>query len=495
VRLVRIAAVVVLAAGCPLVRAAPPAGAPDPVAAEREYRLARRLAAEGSPQAAAALERVVELDPAGSLADDALVELALLEGVASWPEQLGRLSAAGAERARERLRQVLEHLPRSDRAPQAELLAALLELEPFPGRDPAAARVRLLALATLHDDDEIAGPARYVVGWIDEHGSRLERARGTYERLLIDGSGTEAVARARVGLGRVALLEGRWAVAAERLQLALDLSAAGSLRAAELRELAVRSALRAAGAGGRWSSSGPARADTQMRGPEGFARTADGGIVASSRRQDLLRFIEGADGQWTDWRVEGPQTLTVDGLGRVLVAVPDGVMALDGGRLAPVGALGDFAPVSAMAADGLGNVWVADRRGERVGLLTPAAAAPVVLWSSVERRLQQLSWDGRRLLALDGKNDRLVEIRGDGTERPIELAPPLERPAWVSSCAGQTAVLDLRLQSVVLIGPDDGVLERFDYRSAGIDRPVAVALGPDGALDVLESDGIWTRLR
>ena len=45
----------------------------DPDAAERQFRLARRLVAEGSPEAAPALDRVLELDPRGALADDALV--------------------------------------------------------------------------------------------------------------------------------------------------------------------------------------------------------------------------------------------------------------------------------------------------------------------------------------------------------------------------------------------------------------------------------------
>ena len=55
---------VALAAGI----AATPLVASDPAAAKRQYRVARRLAAEGSPDAAAALRRVVELDPRGSLA-------------------------------------------------------------------------------------------------------------------------------------------------------------------------------------------------------------------------------------------------------------------------------------------------------------------------------------------------------------------------------------------------------------------------------------------
>jgi len=44
-----------------------PAQAGDSAEAERQYRIARRLAAEGSPEAAAALRRVIEIDPDGPL--------------------------------------------------------------------------------------------------------------------------------------------------------------------------------------------------------------------------------------------------------------------------------------------------------------------------------------------------------------------------------------------------------------------------------------------
>ena len=49
----------------------------DRADAEREYRVARKLLADGSDEARAALRRVAALDPGGALADDALVDLAL----------------------------------------------------------------------------------------------------------------------------------------------------------------------------------------------------------------------------------------------------------------------------------------------------------------------------------------------------------------------------------------------------------------------------------
>src|SRR5512145_412494 len=74
----------------------PATASADPAAAERQYRAARRLAADGSPDAGAALRKVVELAPTGPLADDAWVEQALLERPARWPEDLGTIEESAA---------------------------------------------------------------------------------------------------------------------------------------------------------------------------------------------------------------------------------------------------------------------------------------------------------------------------------------------------------------------------------------------------------------
>ena len=119
---------------------APRPRAADPAAAERQYRVARRLIVEGSPDAVTALSKVLELDPAGPLADDALVEQARILGIPHWPEGLGRIDAAAAEQAASLLDRVLAEFGGSDRAAEARFQRALLRLEPLPGYDPSASR-------------------------------------------------------------------------------------------------------------------------------------------------------------------------------------------------------------------------------------------------------------------------------------------------------------------------------------------------------------------
>ena len=123
--------------------------AADPAAAERQYRIARRLVAEGSSEARTALEKVIELDPVGSLADDATVEKALLLGVPRWPEELGRIEIREAQEALALVSWVAQELSGSDRALEARHLRALLLLEPLPFHDASEARLDLI-LSLIH---------------------------------------------------------------------------------------------------------------------------------------------------------------------------------------------------------------------------------------------------------------------------------------------------------------------------------------------------------
>jgi len=83
----------------------------DEAAAARQFRIARRLAAERSPQAAAALRKVVELAPEGPLADDALVEEANLLQIPDWPSDLGVLEEDVLKQALEILARVTAGYP------------------------------------------------------------------------------------------------------------------------------------------------------------------------------------------------------------------------------------------------------------------------------------------------------------------------------------------------------------------------------------------------
>ncbi len=468
----------------------------DPEGAERQYRVARRLAAEASPQAAEALARVVELDPRGSLADDALIEQALLSGTARWPEELGRIDAAGAAVASGLLQRVLDELPASDRAPEARLLHSLLRLEPLPARDTAGARVALLQVATLEAKSPWSAPARYAIGWLDERQGNDARARDAWQRLVVDAPGTPAARRALVGLARLDLREERFGEAAARLQRAIDLEVADELHAAALRELAVRGVLRRRGLGGEWTR--PAlRTSPGIRVLTALAAEPGGGALLAERKGGRIVRL-GADGRLAgEWLLEDVQGLAVDGLGRAFAAAGDRIYRLEpAGTVVQVAVQGDFAPVSALAADGLGRLWIVDRRGSRIGSIDAGSSNPRGVWSGDRVRVELVAWDGRRLLAADTRNGRLLAIGADGSEQVVAATLPADRPvALAADPSGRAALLDGRTGEVTLLDARGAILETWPSSERGVGRAVAVAVGSDGSLDVFDgSSGAWMRV-
>ena len=187
--------------------AATPARA-DEQAAARQFRVARRLAVEKSPDAATALRKVVELAPRGPLADDALLEQAILAGSPAWPADLGVLTGGSMARAAGILRTVLEEHPRGDRIHEARYRAALLRMEPVAGQDLSAARLNLLTVANDPSAGIWAARARYVSTWIERVTGHEARARTSLERLRIDYPATAEGVLARIGLARILLQDG-----------------------------------------------------------------------------------------------------------------------------------------------------------------------------------------------------------------------------------------------------------------------------------------------
>lgn len=466
----------------------------DPDAARRQYRVARRLAAEGSPEAGAALRRVVELDPRGPLADDALVEEALLEPVPRWPEGLGGLESAPANRAAVLLGRALNEHGGGDRAWEARYYRSLLLLEPLEFHDPSAARLDLLALATSPDAGAWGLAARYLVAWLAEQQGDAAAARAAYQRLVIEAPHDPAAVRARLGLARLDLREGEPGRAASRIQAVLQHGGDEPPGVHALRDLAVRHLVQ--GAHGPSAPAVPELvATTGVRSPAGFVVMPDGGLLLADRRQGLVLAFDPEGKQRARWEVDSPQAVAVNALGRVVVATSDRIYRLEPDR-PPLAAapLGSFAPVSAMALDPLGAVWLLDRRGERIGRIDPGGSEPRSVWESSGARLTGMIRDGRRMLAIDDRQKAIVAIEADGSERA--LAGGLRRPAGIAADGtGRVAVLEAKLGLVAFFDPGGVRGTDFSTAAAGIERPLAVDLGPDGSLHLFDgASGSWVRV-
>lgn len=464
------------------------ATAADPEAADRQYRIARRLAAEGSSQAFQAFEKVLELDPDGGLADDARVEQARLLGVARWPEELGRIDAGAAATALLKLDRLLTSPAGADRAAEARYYRALLRLEPLASHDAVAARLDLLSVATDADATEWTRSARYALGWVAEVRGQARQARASWQRLLVDEPQSPAARRGRSAIASSLMRDGEATAAARWLEpLAAELPAAV--------DAATRVVLQPRGAG----SFGPRRvvnAATGIRSLAGIAPFA-GGMLLGDARGGLAIALDENGAVIGRWGLDALQAIAVDPLGRAWAAAGDRIWRLEPDRPArAVGAQGDFTPVSGLAVDSLGRAYLLDRRGERIGVLEPGAAQAVALRENGERRLEALCWDGRGLVAIDGRGRTLVRIDAEGREARPFAPPGLARPmALAVDAARRIAAIDAKDDVVRLFAADGSAIASFDAARSGVGRPQAVAFGADGALHLFDgTNGAWVKL-
>ena len=108
--------------------------------------------------------------------------------------------------------------------------------------------------------------------------------------------------------------------------------------------------------------------------------------------------------------------------------------------------------------------------------------------------MRALAWDGRRLVAIDGKNGNVVVFDGGNAPRVL-LADATPRPAAIAcDPAGRLAVLDGKTGHVSFVRPD-GTAEAASFIPAEVLRPIAIGLGPTGELHLIQESGEWTVYR
>jgi hypothetical protein len=472
--------------------AAPAAAAGDADAAERQYRVARRLVAERSPEARAALDKVLALDPQGPRADDALVDQALLEGPARWPEQLGSIDQAAATRAAGLLERA-SAVPGADRAREARYLHALLRLEPLGLHDAAAARSDLIAVATDAATTEWTLAARYALAWLAAETGQADRAAAAYGRLLVDGPGRDAAARAATGLARIELRHGDPGWAALLLDRAVEGGVPPELRASDLRELAVRVVLgRASGEHALAAAPVVALADARL----GAVAASPRGVLIADERRGVVAELPAGGGAGGEWPLAEVHALAVDPLGRIYAAAGERIVRLAAGR-PPVelASLERFGPPQALVAEATGRLLLLDRKGATIAALDPGATSLTPFWDSTGPRLTGLARDGERLLALDAKEKSVVSVEPGGSVRSLGFAG-LDKPvAFDVDAAGRIAVLDARESTIDVIEPD-GKRTRLACKTAGIAKPALAGFSADGSLQVLDgSTSKWFRVQ
>ncbi len=459
----------------------------DPAGAERQYRLAQRLGADRSPEAVAAYEKVVTLAPRGPYADDALVDLARLQGSPDWPEDFAALDPARAALAAVSLKKVLDAHADGDRALEARYRLALIRLAPLPGRDQARGRQDLIAVASSPSRERWVVAGRYALGVLDEQAGAPARAAGAFARILVEQPDADAAPRASAGFGRTLLAAGRYGDAAGWFQEAIEHRAPPVVHAVPQREFAIREVLRERIASRRWTAvASPLGVIATTRGASLLATTADGGLVVFDRKNATLQAF---DAQGTGSRpapAEDVSALTVDPFGRVFAATKDALLRWDAAGLAVVSNLGSFASPSAIAVDATGSVWLADRKGDRIAKWVPGTPGPVVVRESKGAGVAALAVAGGRVIAAEEKTGRIVAVADAGSDTSVGTVTFRRPVALAVDTAGRISVLDEKADTVTRLAPSGEVQDTLALAMAGVSRPLALAAAPDGAMRILD---------
>lgn len=454
--------------------------------AEREYRLAQRMAADRSPEAATSFQRVVTLAPRGPLADDALVGLAVFNGAPDWPEDLGRLDPRVATGAATSLTKVVTEYAAGDRSSEARYRLALVRLAPLPGRDGARARQDLMDVAA-GPRDTWSARARYALGVLDEAAGATDRAAGAYARVLVDQPDSDAASRAKAGFARTRLVRGRFGEAATWFQAVVESGAAPVLRAESGRELAIAGLIRDRAPGLRWSAATALPTTPLARGASLLAAAPDGALAVFNRKAGSLQIVAPSGQTGSPRAAEEVSALAADPYGRFWLASKESLIRADAGGLTTAVALGTFASPSAIAVDASGAVWLADRRGDRIGRWTPGTPAPALVHEEKGAGVTTLVVAGGGVVAAEERTGRLVAIAPSGSVVPFGAAAFKRPVALAVDVAGRISVLDEKAETVTRLSPAGEVLDVLTLPPLGIERPVGLAAAPDGTLRILDA--------
>lgn len=460
---------------------------PDPAAATRQYRLAQRLGADRSPDAAAAFEQVVTLDPHGAFADDALVDLARLQGSTDWPEDLGGLDATRAAAAAAALERSLNVHADGDRELEARYRLALIRIAPLPGRDVARARQDLMAVASSRSRDRWVVASRYALGFLDEQAGAPERAAGAFARIVVERPESDVAPRARAGFGRTLLARQRFGDGAGWLQEAIETGAPPLVRADALRQLALREVLNERVPSRRWTAvASPLAVMPTTRGASLLATAVDGRLVVYDRKNGALSVFDAHGLGAPPVPVADVTALATDPFGRVFVATKESLLRWDATGLTVVLTLGSFGAPAAIAVDASGAAWIADRKGDRVARWIPGTPTPEVVRESKGAGVAALVSTGGRVVAVEEKTGRIVTLVGPAAEAPFGTAAFRRPVALTVDAAGRISVLDEKAGTVTRLAPSGDVLDTLVLAAGGVSRPLAIASAPDGAVRILD---------
>ena len=128
-----------------------------------------------------------------------------------------------------------------------------------------------------------------------------------------------------------------------------------------------------------WTPELAERVAVGPRAVSDLDRLPGGGWLVVDHKAGVVSRLDARGGTVSEWPLDGVQAVAVDPFGRAFVAAGTRIYLLVNGADHDVGAQGDMTPVSSIAIDAAGGVWMLDRRGGRVARLDPAGDEPELI--------------------------------------------------------------------------------------------------------------------
>ncbi len=482
------------------------ASPPSPETVERLFRAARDLERDGQAvQARRAYTQLLDADPQGPRAPDALLGLARLSWPINDPAELGARTydAAALADAEDRLQTIAKKFPGAPAAAEAWWRLALLHLAPgSPQWRPDDGLAQLTTLLRLHPSSPQAPLALALAARLHAEAGRFPRARGLAFRLLLDWPDHPAAARGWLALAEADAREGRFPDALREAGRARQIAFGRDERVARqalgwstILDRIAFSARR--GARPFEFTPGPEMIFTGK--PRRLAVGADGALLATLPGDEALASFP-VDGAAPSQRAAaGAQFIAVDEWGRVWVGGGATVVGPPG-----VGSftLPDRAEIVGLAPSSARSVWVADERGRRVFRFEVGAGIAATARLGEKPELIAVAKDGLGgAWVLDGRGPRIVDVGPDGaTKIATPLTGEARDPVDIDVDAlGNVYVLDAESPAILLYSPTGKLVLRQPLPKDGepaFPHPALLAVDQRGAVavyDARKKKAIWLR--
>jgi hypothetical protein len=270
-------------------------------------------------------------------------------------------------------------------------------------------------------------------------------------------------------------------------QQAVEGGAPAIIRADALRHLALDEVLRARVPARRWSAlATKLSVVATTRGATLLATAGDGRLIVFDRKNGVLQAFDTQGVGAAGTPLADVTALASDPYGRVFAATREQIVRWDATGLVVVASLASFGSPSAIAVDAAGSVWIADRKGDRIGRWRPGSGEPNVVRESKGSAVSALVAVGSGVIAAEQKTGRLVAVSESGSERAFGAAAFRRPTALAVDAAGRISVLDDKAGTVTRLAPDGGVQDTLALEVGGVSRPLALASAPGGALRILD---------